>query len=123
MSSRYHGAQGVDREHHLNETVRDYNGAARIEFTRCRPYRMNDQAWVEQNNGAVVGGAVGYRRFEVLEAAEELAAPYRSLQLFVKLLPTSFKLAGKVREDARVKKHYHARGTPYQRLLADPRTS
>ena len=34
----------------------------------------------------------------------------------------SFKLAGKVREDARVKKHYHAPATPYQRLLADPRT-
>ena len=25
-----------------------------LDFTRARPYRKNDQAWVEQKNGAVV---------------------------------------------------------------------
>ena len=38
----------------MNEAVRDCCAAARIAFTRCRPYRKNDQAWVEQKNGAVV---------------------------------------------------------------------
>jgi hypothetical protein len=38
----------------MNETVRDYCADAGVEFTRCRPYRKNDQAWVEQKNGAVV---------------------------------------------------------------------
>ena len=38
----------------MNETVRDYCEKAGMEFTRCRPYRKNDQAWVEQKNGAVV---------------------------------------------------------------------
>src|SRR5205085_8981839 len=32
----------------MNDTVRDYCLAAGVEFTRCRPYRKNDQAWVEQ---------------------------------------------------------------------------
>src|SRR5215213_1291606 len=36
----------------MNETVRDYCRASGIEFTRCRPYRKNDQAFVEQKNGA-----------------------------------------------------------------------
>jgi hypothetical protein len=53
----------------MNETVRDYCEKAAIEFTRCRPYRKNDQAWVEQKNGAVVRRAIGYRRFEGLEAS------------------------------------------------------
>src|ERR1700712_1019641 len=53
----------------MNETVRDYCAKARVEFTRCRPYRKNDQAWVEQKNGAVVRHTVGYRRYEGLEAA------------------------------------------------------
>jgi hypothetical protein len=48
----------------MNETVRDYCQAEGITFTRCRPYRKNDQAWVEQKNGAVVRRIVGYRRFE-----------------------------------------------------------
>jgi transposase len=48
----------------MNETVRDYCLDAGVEFTRCRPYRKNDQAWVEQKNGSVVRRTVGYRRFE-----------------------------------------------------------
>jgi hypothetical protein len=56
----------------MNETVDAYCTANRIEFTRSRPYRKNDQAWVEQKNGAIVRRLVGYRRFEGLEAAAEL---------------------------------------------------
>lgn len=106
----------------LNETVRDYCQAAGIAFTRCRPYRKNDQAWVEQKNGAVLRRAVGYRRFEGLEAAAALARLYRSLRLFVNYFQPSFKLAGKAREGARVRKRYHAPATPYQRLMVDIRT-
>jgi hypothetical protein len=29
----------------MNDTVQDYCKQAGIEFTRCRPYRKNDQAW------------------------------------------------------------------------------
>jgi hypothetical protein len=92
-------------------------------FTRCRPYRKNDQAWVEQKNGAVVRRAVGYRRYEGLDAAAALARLYASLRLFVNFFQPSFKLAGKARDGAKVKKKYHPPATPYQRLLADTRTS
>lgn len=57
------------------------------------------------------------------EAATALARLYGSLRLFVNFFQPSFKLAGKAREGARVRKRYHAPATPYQRLLADPRTS
>ena len=53
----------------MNETVRDYCQAAGIAFTRCRPYRKNDQAFVEQKNGAVVRRIVGYRRLKGWAAA------------------------------------------------------
>ena len=107
----------------MNETVRDYCQGAGIEFTRCRPYRKNDQAWVEQNNGAIVRRIVGYRRFEGLEAAAELARLYATVRLFINFFQPSFKLAGKQREGARVRKRYHPPATPAQRLLTDPRTS
>src|SRR5918912_2421189 len=107
----------------MNETVRDYCQAAGIAFTRCRPYRKNDQAFVEQKNGAVVRRAVGYRRYEGLEAAAALARLYASLRLFVNYFQPSFKLAGKAREGARIRKRYHAPATPCERLLADARTS
>lgn len=68
-----------------------------IEFTRCRPYRKNDQAFVEQKNGAVVRRIIGYRRFEGLEAAALLAELYRSVRLFVNFLQPSFKLIARWR--------------------------
>lgn len=57
----------------MNETVLNYCAQSGLEFTRSRPYRKNDQAWVEQKNGAVVRHTVGYRRYEGLEAAVALA--------------------------------------------------
>jgi hypothetical protein len=40
---------GIDTDNDtvfINETVKAYCDANRIEFTRCRPYRKNDQAYV-----------------------------------------------------------------------------
>ncbi|MEY9280733.1 hypothetical protein ABIA03_001925 [Bradyrhizobium yuanmingense] len=70
----------------VNETLKAYCEAADIVSPRCRPYRKNNQAFVEQKNGAVVRRMVGYRRFEGLEAAELLAELYRSARLFVNVL-------------------------------------
>lgn len=106
----------------INETVQDYCQAGGIAFTRCRPYRKNDQAWVEQKNGAVVRRIVGYRRFEGLTAAAALADLYATVRLFVNFFQPSFKLAEKQREGARVHKRYHKPETPYQRLMSDART-
>jgi hypothetical protein len=107
----------------MNETVKSYCEQTGLVFTRCRPYRKNDQAWVEQKNGAVVRHAVGYRRYEGLDAAAALTRLYSSLRLFVNFFQPSFKLASKARDGAKVTKTYHPPATPYQRLLADARTS
>ena len=107
----------------MNETVRDYCLAANVAFTRCRPYRKNDQAWVEQKNGSVVRRAVGYRRFEGLEAAALLARLYAALRLYVNFFQPSFKLAAKARDGAKVTKRYHPPATPCERLMAEARTS
>jgi hypothetical protein len=85
--------------------------------------RKNDQAWVEQKNGAVVRRTIGYRRFEGLEAAAALARLYAAMRLFVNFFQPSFKLAAKVRDGALVRKRYHPPATPCQRLLADARTN
>jgi hypothetical protein len=45
---------GIDTDNDsvfINDTLKAYCEANRIEFTRCRPYRKNDQAYVEQKNG------------------------------------------------------------------------
>ena len=58
-----------------------------IEFTRSRPYRKNDQAWVEQKNGSVVRRLVGYGRLEGVAAGEAALAALLGLALVRELLP------------------------------------
>jgi len=101
----------------INETVLAYCSDAKIEFTRARPYKKNDQAWVEQKNGSVVRRLVGYRRLDGMAAADTLARLYASSRLFVNFFQPSFKLAEKKRVGARVSKRYHAPETPCARLL------
>jgi len=101
----------------MNETVVQYCASHAIELTRSRPYRKNDQAWVEQKNGAVVRRLVGYGRLEGLAAAESLTRLYAASRLFVNFFQPSFKLAEKTRYGARVSKRYHAPQTPCARLL------
>jgi hypothetical protein len=107
----------------MNETVRDYCSAEKIEFTRCRPYRKNDQAHVEQKNGDIVRRMVGYRRYEGIAAAEQLAKLYSPARLFVNAFQPCFKLAEKTRNGAQVKKRYHKPLTPCDRLLTDARVA
>lgn len=104
----------------INETAIAFCAKHGIEFTRSRPYRKNDQAWVEQKNGAIVRRLVGYGRLEGIAAAESLARLYTASRLFVNFFQPSFKLAEKTREGARVVKRYHAPATPCARLLASP---
>ena len=53
----------------VNDRLIEYCLSHGIELTRSRPYRKNDQAWIEQKNGAIVRKLLGYRRFEGLAAA------------------------------------------------------
>ena len=101
----------------VNELVLAYCANTGIEFTRSRPYRKNDQAWVEQKNGSVVRRLVGYRRLEGLAAADALARLYAASRLFVNFFQPSFKLAEKKRVGVRVTKRYYPPCTPCGRLL------
>ena len=101
----------------INDDVLKYCTEHGIEFTRSRPYRKNDQAWIEQKNGSVVRRLVGYRRLQGLGGAEALARLYAASRLFVNFYQPSFKLAEKKRVGARVSKRYHAPETPCGRLL------
>ena len=101
----------------VNESLIHYCLSHGIELTRSRPYRKNDQAWIEQKNGAVVRKLLGYRRFQGIAAAQAITRLYGASRLFVNFFQPSFKLAEKHRQGARVSKRYHPPQTPCERLL------
>lgn len=108
-----HVAMMPPGRHHEDEDVACHG----IELTRSRPYRKNDQAWIEQKNGAVVRKLLGYRRFKGLAAARAITRLYGASRLFVNFFQPSFKLAAKQRDGAKVAKRYHPPQTPCERLL------
>ncbi len=104
----------------INEHLVRYCEENAIEFTRSRPYQKNDQAWVEQKNGAIVRKMVGYARYEGLAAAHCFARFYAALRLYENFFQPSFKLLDKQRVGARVKKRYLRPATPCDKLLMSP---
>ena len=107
----------------MNDVVVPWCRAQKIEVTRSRAYKKNDQAFVEQKNGAVVRRLVGYGRYEGSEAAHAMARLYAAARLYVNFFQPSFKLKEKRREGAKVIKRYHAPATPFARALAHPKAT
>ncbi len=113
--------RGIDTDNgseFINDALCQFCRERGIGLTRSRPYRKNDQAWVEQKNGSVVRRLVGYGRLEGIAAGEALLRLYSASRLFVNFFQPSFKLAEKSRVGARVSRRYHAPETPCSRLLA-----
>ena len=112
---------GIDSDNDgafINESLLAYCGRKQIDFTRSRPYLKNDQAWIEQKNGAVVRRFVGYDRYSGMVAGQALAYLYSKVRLYVNYFQPSFKLIEKTRDGARVNKRYDKPTTPCDRLLA-----
>jgi Integrase core domain len=115
--------RGVDFDNDsafMNDTVVPWCREQKLEVTRSRAYKKNDQAFVEQKNGAVVRRLMGYGRFDGVETARVMGGLYAAARLYVNFFQPSFKLKEKRREGAKVIKRYHAPSTPYERALAHP---
>jgi hypothetical protein len=99
-----------------NELLR-YCQQQRLSFTRARPYRKNDNCYVEQKNYSVVRQTVGYQRFDTGAELLLLNQLYDSLRLYTNFFQPTMKLKSKERIGSRVKRRYERPQTPYQRVL------
>ncbi len=101
----------------INQGLFGYCQREKITFTRSRPYKKNDSAYVEQKNWSVVRRLIGYDRYSSREALEKLNEIYRLTRLYVNFFQPMMKLISKTREGARVRKVYDVAKTPYRRML------
>ena len=102
----------------INHVLQPYCAREGIAFTRGRPYKKNDQAYVEQKNWSVVRRLVGYRRYSSQVAYEGLSELYDLVRLYVNFFQPIRRLVDKHRDGAKVIKHYDEAATPYRRLVA-----
>ncbi len=104
----------------INHDLKRYCEQEHITFTRCRPYKKNDQAYIEQKNWTAVRQNVGYERYEGPAACAALNALYEPLRLYINFFQPVMVLVEKIRDGAKVKKRYDTAKTPYQRILDSP---
>jgi len=89
-----------------------------IAFTRSRPNKKNDNAYVEQKNWTHVRKVVGYARHDTPEEVAILNSLYRNeLRLYKNFFQPTMKLIKKERIAGKPKKKYDKPKTPYKRLI------
>jgi len=111
---------GIDSDNgseFVNYHLLRYCNEQKITFTRSRPYRKNDNCFVEQKNYSIVRRTVGYYRYDTPKQLELLRALYRSLRLYTNFFQPVMKLKEKVRCGSRLTRRYDLPKTPYQRVL------
>ena len=90
----------------------------RLQFTRSRPYKKNDNAHVEQKNWSHIRQLLGYARFEnkaLVPLINDLYA--NEISLFNNFFRPCVKLINKERIGSKIKKKHSKPMTPYQRIL------
>lgn len=104
----------------INHQLLRYCEQRRITFTRSRPYRKNDNCFVEQKNWPVVRQMVGYARYDTPGELACLRELYSHLRLYVNFFQPQMRLVSKTRRGATVTKRYDRARTPYRRILEHP---
>jgi len=101
----------------INARLLGWTQLHKLQFSRSRPHRKNDNAHVEQKNYSIIRQAVGYARFDTAEELQIVRELYKHLRLLVNHFYPSAKLIEKRREGAKVYKKHDKPKSPYRRLM------
>lgn len=104
--------------HHLVRYFTERPEHEKVQFTRSRPYKKNDNAHVEQKNWTHVRQLFGYHRFDNPRIMPLMNDLYQNeLSLLQNYFYPCIKLLSKTRVKSKIVKKHSKPMTPYQRLL------
>jgi hypothetical protein len=89
-----------------------------LRLSRSRPYRKNDNRFVEQKNATLVRAYTGYERLDSRRQCAALDNLYDLLWVYNNLFQPVLHLVGKEVVDGKLHRKWDQAQTPYQRLLA-----
>ena len=113
--------KGIDSDNgpeFINYHLINYCEKENLEFTRSRPRKKNDNAYIEQKNWTHVRKVFGYFRYDTDEELILMNSLYENeLRLYKNFFSPVMKLIRKERVGGKVKRKYDVPKTPYQRLI------
>ncbi|RPJ37918.1 MAG: transposase [Planctomycetaceae bacterium] len=111
---------GIDSDNgseFINDHLMRYCRQHRLQFTRGRPYKKDDNAHIEQKNWTHVRKLLGWNRYDSPQAVRAINALYaKELRLMMNWFQPSVKLEKKRRVGSRLVRQYSAALTPLDRL-------
>lgn len=115
----YRGLHPDSGSEFINYQVKGFCDERRIEFTRSRANRKNDNMYVEERNGHVIRKWIGYLPLTCREAVNALNAVYEVLMPYLLHFQAVRRTVSKERVLSKYRRTYEKRPkTPYQRILA-----
>jgi hypothetical protein len=118
---------GIDSDNgseFINYHLKTFCDQNKIQFTRGRPYKKDDNAHIEQKNWTHVRKIFGYERYDSKQAVEAMNDLYRNeLRILQNLFLPSMKLLEKTRIGSKLKRRYDKPKTPLERLLNCPQNN
>ena len=113
--------KGIDSDNgseFINQTLYKYCQREKLEFTRSRVNKKNDNAYIEQKNWTHVRKIFGYLRYDTYDESSIMNDLYHNeLRLYKNFFQPVMKLKSKERVGGKVKRKYEAPKTPYHRLM------
>jgi hypothetical protein len=115
---------GIDSDNgseFINYHLKAFCDQKKIQFTRGRPYKKDDNAHIEQKNWTHVRKIFGYLRYDSPRALDAINDLYHhELRILQNLFLPSMKLTQKVRIGSKLTRRYDKPLTPLERLLVCP---
>ena len=115
---------GIDSDNgseFINFHLKAFCDQQKIQFTRGRPYKKDDNAHIEQKNWTHVRKIFGYLRYDSEPARQAMNDLYRNeLRILQNLFLPSMKLISKARVGSKLKRRYDKPKTPLERVAACP---
>lgn len=108
----------------INFNLFNYCQKEKVRFSRSRPYRKNDNSFVEQKNSTHVRSIFGHLRYDSQKELKIINQLYdRDLYLYKNFFQPVMKLKEKIRDKGKVHRKYDLAQTPYQRIITSNQIS
>ena len=105
----------------INRFVIEWCQTEKIELSRSRPGKKNDNMYVEERNGHVIRKTVGYMRLDCVKAVAALNAVYDVLTPYLIHFVAVRRTLEKEKVQSKYRRTYEKKPkTPYQRILEHP---